>query len=71
MTSICELHKKLLAALALAVMGLAMAALSGCSSTEEAPPPEESSGGAYDACLQQCASVPEKDQDECLILCEA
>ena len=43
MMSISELHKKLLAALALAVMGLAMAALSGCSSTEEAPPPEDTS----------------------------
>ena len=62
--------KALLAALMLAFT--MSVTLSGCSSTEEteAPPADEPVGGGT-SCIDECALVPEQDQDECLILCEA
>jgi len=60
--NIFDLNKKLLAALLLAFMASAM--LVACSSTDEAAQPEGSS------CADQCAAVPDMNQDECMIACE-
>ena len=47
-------------------------AFSGCSSSEEEPPPADTSGGGGgESCADQCAAVPDMNQDECIIACEA
>jgi len=67
---ILELHKGFLAVLVLAFMALGM--LSACSSSEEEPPPADTSGGGGgESCADQCAAVPDMNQDECIIACEA
>jgi len=59
-----ESYKKTLAALLLAFFITAM--LPACSSTDEA----EGSSGGGSSCAQRCSTVPEGDQDECMINCE-
>ena len=59
MISISELHKKLRAALVLAMMALSMAVLPACSSTEEAPPPGDTGNceaqcGGDGGCVEEC-----------------
>jgi hypothetical protein len=50
---------------------LALVMLFGCSSSEEAPPPADTGGGGGESCAQQCSSLPDIQQDECIIMCEA
>lgn len=66
--SITHSKKNSIFALLLALFAASM--LVACSSTEE-DDSGSSGGGGTDSCKEQCMSVPEPDQDECLILCEA
>jgi len=61
-----QLRKKFLGALLMAFFALGM--LTACSSTEETDPPPDTGGSS---CAEQCASVPDMNQDECIIACEA
>jgi len=62
--------KKLIGALLLALVASVM--LVACSSSEEEPPPADTSGGGGgESCADQCAAVPDMNQDECIIACEA
>ena len=54
----------------LASSTLALVMLFGCSSSEEEEAPAESSSGGG-SCAEQCSLVPDMNQDECMIACEA
>jgi len=64
MMKLLDLHKKFLAVLLLAFMGLGMAA---CSSTEEEPPPESSGCGDPDACPENDLQCREEALQDCPI----
>jgi hypothetical protein len=55
----------------LASSALALVMLFGCSSSEEEAPPPAESGGGGGSCIEQCSSLPDIQQDECIIMCEA
>ncbi len=53
--------------LSLLALFLAMGMFVACSSTEE----QESSSSGSSSCAEQCSAVPDMNQDECMIACEA
>ena len=52
----------------LVTMALPLVMLAACSSSEEEPTDTSSGGGS---CAEQCSAVPDMNQDECMIACEA